>query len=370
MEPEPDPEPEAEPCEKAVTADGTIDGSWEDTCLSEKDALSGTGDRYARFYTFTLDAAADMTITLESEKDTYLYLLDGHGKDGTTLHENDDIESGVNTDSRISATLQSGDYTIEATTYEAETSGDFTLEIEGLGEGPTTRPDLEVGAPSVDDANPVTGATFTLSATVTNAGDGESGATTLRYYRSTNAIISRADTEVGTDDIDALAASETSDQSIELTAPSTAGTYYYGACVDAVTDESDTADNCSDAVTVPVLQSDEQPQGSPDLEVGAPSVDDVSPETGDTFTLSATVTNAGDAESAATTLRYYQSTDATITTSDTEVGTDSVDALATSGTSEQSIDLTAPSTVGTYYYGACVDTVTKSPIRPTTARRR
>ncbi len=357
-EPEPDPEPEAEACESAVSADGTLEGNWDDTCLSEKDALGGTGDRYARFYTFTLAEAADVTTTLTSDEDAYLYILDGHGKDGTTLHENDDIEAGVNLNSRISVSLQAGNYTIEATTYSAAKSGAFTLEIEGLGEATTTQPDLEVGAPSVDDANPSSGATFTLSATVTNAGDGESAATTLRYYRSTNSTISSADTEVGTDDVEALAAAATSDQSIELTAPSTAGTYYYGACVDAVADESDTTDNCSTAVTVPVLQSDEVEQGTPNLGVGTPSVDDSSPETEATFTLSATVTNSGDGESEATTLRYYQSTDDTITSEDTEVGTDSVGALAASGTSDQSIDLSAPAAAGTYYYGACVDAVT------------
>ena len=55
----------------------------------------------------------------------------------------------------------------------------------------------------------------------------------------------------------------------------------------------------------------------------------------------------------ATTLRYYRSTDWTITTSDTEVGTDAVGALAAAGTSDQLISLTAPSETGTYYYGAC-----------------
>ena len=97
------------------------------------------------------------------------------------------------------------------------------------------------------------------------------------------------------------------------------------------------------------------PTTHPDLEVGTPTVDDDSPETGGSFTLSATVNNTGDAESAATTLRYYRSTDATITSSDTEVGTDAIGVLAASGTSDQSIDLTAPSTTGVVYYGACVD---------------
>ena len=49
--------------------------------------------------------------------------------------------------------------------------------------------------------------------------------------------------------------------------------------------------------------------------------------------MSAGVRNQGGAASPATTLRFYQSTDATITTSDTEVGMDAVGALAASGTS-------------------------------------
>ena len=175
----------------------------------------------------------------------------------------------------------------------------------------------------MSDRSPETGASFTLSATVSNAGDGESVATTLRYYRSTDGTITTTDTAVGTDAVGTLAASGTSAQSISLTAPSTAGTYYYGACVDTVTDESDTTNNCSSSVTVAV----EAPK-YPDLEVGTPTVSDTSPETGASITLSATVSNAGDGESAATTLRYYRSTDATVTTSDTAVGTDAVGVLA------------------------------------------
>ena len=67
-------------------------------------------------------------------------------------------------------------------------------------------------------------------------------------------------------------------------------------------------------------------QGAPDLVVKSPSVSGNNPPTGGLFTLSATVQNSGDGEAEATTLRYYRSTDATVTTSDTSVGTDSVEA--------------------------------------------
>ena len=211
-------------------------------------------------------------------------------------------------------------------------------------------PDLVVGAPSVDDSSPTTGASFTLSATVSNQGSASSGSTTLRYYRSADSSISSSDTAVGTDSVGGLSASGTSAESIPLTAPSSAGTYYYGACVDSVSRESDTTNNCSSAVTVTV-------SAAPDLVVGTPSVDDSSPTTGASFTLSATVSNQGSASSGSTTLRYYRSTDSSISSSDTAVGTDSVGGLSASGTSDESIDQTAPSTAGTYYYGACVDSV-------------
>ena len=116
----------------------------------------------------------------------------------------------------------------------------------------TGAPDLVVQTPSVSDSNPNAGESFTLSAAVRNQGNGRSASTTLRYYRSTDATISTADTEVGTDTVGALTAAGTSDESIDLTAPSTPGTYYYGACVDPVSGESNSQNNCSTAVRVTV----------------------------------------------------------------------------------------------------------------------
>ena len=218
-----------------------------------------------------------------------------------------------------------------------------------------THPDLAVGSPSVSDSSPTSGATFSLSAAVRNDGDGAAAATTLHYYRSTDATITTADTSVGTDAVGGLAAAATSSESIDLTAPSAAGTYYYGACVEAVAGESDATNNCSPSVQVSVTEV--RAETHPDLAVGSPSVSDSSPTSGATFSLSAAVRNDGDGAAAATTLHYYRSTDATITTADTSVGTDAVGGLAAAATSSESIDLTAPSAADTYYYGACVEAV-------------
>ena len=241
---------------------------------------------------------------------------------------------------------------VDTVTGESDTTNNCSASVKVEVEAPKY-PDLEVGAPRVSDSSPAPGAEFTLSAAVRNVGDGESPATTLHYYRSTDTTITTSDTAVGTDQVGTLSPSGASAESISLTAPSTARAYYYGACVDTVTGESDTTNNCSASVKVDV----EAPK-YPDLEVGAPRVSDSGPETGASFTLSAAVSNVGDGESPAATLHYYRSTDATITTSDTAVGTDQVGTLSPSGASAESISLTAPSTARAYYYGACVDTVT------------
>ena len=80
----------------------------------------------------------------------------------------------------------------------------------------------------------------------------------------------------------------------------------------------------------------------PDLIVQSPSVSDTTLTPGQEFTLNVTVHNQGDEQAPATMLRYYRSNNATITSSDTEVGTGAVDTLASSATSAQSIALTAP----------------------------
>ena len=220
---------------------------------------------------------------------------------------------------------------------------------------PQRRPDLMVLgvflASGALDGSP--GRSITFRSMIRNQGDVESAATTLRWFRSPEATITTTDTEVGSVAVGPLTASggTSGELLFSLTAPATPGTYYYGACVDAVTNESDTTNNCSASLTVTV----EEP--APDLVVRAPEVSDSNPPAGETFTLSATVRNQGDGESPATTLHFYRSLDATVSTSDTAVGTDAVGALAASGTSSESVDLTAPSTPGTYYYGACVDAV-------------
>ena len=108
-----------------------IDNHWEEQCESRN--RPDDGEYYARFFTFNLNEEADVTITLESDHDAYLYLSKGGGQPGNVIFrgfvifEDDDTEG---TNPRIRTTLQPGSYTVEATTYEIGVTGDFRIGVE------------------------------------------------------------------------------------------------------------------------------------------------------------------------------------------------------------------------------------------------
>ena len=123
-------------CMETIAPGDAIDGSWAADCVSDRPAEQDGGARYARFYTFTLDESARVTIDLTSDEDTFLYLTSGVGRSGGEVAENDDIDTDAEIfDSRIGIELTAGDYTIEATTYESQTTGAFTLTMSGSGAG-------------------------------------------------------------------------------------------------------------------------------------------------------------------------------------------------------------------------------------------
>ena len=224
------------------------------------------------------------------------------------------------------------------------------------------QPDLVVELPSVSDEGPAAGASFTFSATVRNAGSADAAPTTLRVYRSDDATVTASDLRVDADTVGELAAARSTTRRMELTAPERAGTYYYGACVDAAEKESNTANNCSASVRVTVREPqvpDSGPRVSPlprpDLVVTAHWVGfDVF--TGVSFSLSVRIRNAGDATATAT-VRFYRSDDATVTPSDLRVGVDTVSALEPSEREDAMVMVAAPASTGTYYYRACADAV-------------
>ncbi|WP_420611393.1 Calx-beta domain-containing protein [Candidatus Poriferisodalis sp.] len=142
-------------CIEHLTGDGTSKGAWASSCTS-----SAREGRYARFYTFELKQRSTIAIDLKSSIDSYLFLRSGNDvRVGTALHTNDD--GGTGSDARISQSLASGWYTIEATTYRRAQSGRFDLEVSGIP-APAATPEVSIaaGADITEGGN----ATFTVTA--------------------------------------------------------------------------------------------------------------------------------------------------------------------------------------------------------------
>ncbi len=198
---------------------------------------------------------------------------------------------------------------------------------------------------------------FRLDATVLNQGEEDAReTTTVRFYRSLDPIPSPDDEEVRTDTIRALRDGKTDYGVRNGPAPEQPGAYYYYACVDAVSDERITDNNCSDVVTINVR--------GPDLVVNTVSVDyfsrthtTVRPD--GIFELEVTVRNQGTEDADDSTLRYYTSSDATLSSDDTEVATDRVFSLDPNETSKtyKSDWIRVPYTSGFFYALVCVDSL-------------
>ena len=117
-------------CNKQIDANETKTGTYSASCPS-----THRSNRYAVYYTFVLTEDASVEIDLESSVDTYLFLLDGYGQNGTVLGSNDDGGNGYN--SRLSLNLARGVYTIESTTYGSNKTGSFDVTLT-IDDQPTT----------------------------------------------------------------------------------------------------------------------------------------------------------------------------------------------------------------------------------------
>lgn len=129
----------------------------------------------------------------------------------------------------------------------------FVADADWVYAYPSDRPDLVIDTFSIAETRPAAGGTFPVNVTLRNIGHRRAEKTTLRYYRSLDATIPRDDEEVGHAALDALDVARTERLTHSLRAPTRAGFYNYGVCIDALPDEYDQR-NCSKTleITVPV----------------------------------------------------------------------------------------------------------------------
>lgn len=199
------------------------------------------------------------------------------------------------------------------------------------------------------------GATVQMELTFENNGEMDAEAPNVGYYLSDNSIVSATDTLIHTQSALALLRDGPLEATVSFSIPAQtpAGNYFLGAYVDHddLISETTTANNVAYyPITVTAAAAD--------LVVIAPGVSSATLSVGESFTAAATARNGGGvAASAGSTLRYFRSVNATISTFDTELATDPVPLLAAGANSAQSAPLTAPVTPGDYWIGACVDSV-------------
>ena len=186
---------------------------------------------------------------------------------------------------------------------------------------------------------------FRLIANVRNQGREDTpDSSTVRYYFSTDAIISSDDVQFAIYRTGRFGAGESDQEKTGLRAPKKPGDYYYYAYVDSVEGEDNTDNNYSDVIKVSVR--------GPDLVIDSVSV--VSPN--GLLRLHATVLNQGTDEGSSSTLRYYISSDAILSDDDTEFDTDSVHALDPNEKADKQSKTTPVNYVsGVFYCFVCID---------------
>ena len=230
-------------------------------------------------------------------------------------------------------------------------------------------PDLEIRDLDVSDDEVKLGESFTLEAEVHNDGPGESAVTEIYFYYSQNRHSSletlNRDGNLriagrGTVEVSALGEDMSRKISVTVEAPADPDTYYYGAVLRSNILETDyTEDLDADFLRNNLAREvDVKVRSAPDLIVESISTNRSILDPGERFTLETTIRNQGiGTPERSARLRYYRSSNADISTRDTEVGSNSVSSshLGTNGIGEESIRLMAPSQPGIYYYGACVE---------------
>jgi subtilase family serine protease len=189
-----------------------------------------------------------------------------------------------------------------------------------------------------------------VSDTTKNQGGGAAGASTTRFYLSTNTLLDAGDVFLSDRSVPALAAGASHSAGTAVTIPpgTTGGGYYIIAQADTENAVAETQEgNNLKFVYVQI---------GPDLIVTALTAP-TSAAAGATITVSDTTRNQGGGGADASTTRFYLSTNTLLDASDVPLGDRAVPALAAGATHSASTSITIPAgtLAGSYYLIAKAD---------------
>jgi subtilase family serine protease/subtilisin family serine protease len=194
------------------------------------------------------------------------------------------------------------------------------------------------------------GLSITVTDTTKNQGAGTVAPSTTTYYLSTNTLLDGADVVLGSRAVPALASgvSDTGSAVVTIPAGTGTGTYYVFAKADAADAVSETVE--TNNTTYRTLRV------GPDLLVtslNAPAAAGA----GASFAVTDTTRNQGGGASPASSTRYYLSSNLSLDSGDTLLGSRAVAALAPGSSDTGSATLTIPAATpaGTYYLFAKAD---------------
>jgi len=197
------------------------------------------------------------------------------------------------------------------------------------------------------------GQPISISIGIKNQGSIGAGEHWVDAYFSVDSTITTDDIRLGSVYVNNLGAGVEQTVTFDTAIPSNLnGSYYIAAITDSRSDVAESNENNNSFAGNPISVGSVMP------DLVATSVSGpASGSPGDQIQTTVVVKNQGTAGSGGFSVNVYLSSDATITTSDPQVGSDSLGSLAVGGQQTLIINGTIPSTLssGSYYLGAIVD---------------
>ncbi|MBX0291189.1 T9SS type A sorting domain-containing protein [Hymenobacter sp. HSC-4F20] len=208
--------------------------------------------------------------------------------------------------------------------------------------------DLSIQQPYLNVSSAATGNTFTASSYISNTGNAPAASSTVGYYLSTNTVLDASDVLLGNSPGGNLSGTTSGSRYASLTVPNgtAVGTYYVLFAADYLDQVSETNEtNNVASVQLRVVQA------GVDLVVSQNSLSRLVAAPNSSLSAYSNITNQGTTAAASSSVGFYLSTDATLSTNDVLLGSSIGGYLSANDYGNRSALITVPSatTAGTYY---------------------
>lgn len=249
-----------------------------------------------------------------------------------------------------------GSVPYHCTIHSSSMKGTITVQSGGGGGGGGGGQPADLSLLSVSAAGGTfgPGESIAIDISIKNVGGQSSPPATIAYYASSNSSISGSDIELGTDALASLTAGETLEYTASATFPANIadGAYFIGAIIE-INDASSGNDTAVDSDTITIASV----SPAADLSLQLVDAPPGSYEPGDGFIVGSTVRNAGDLASGPYTLLFYASTNDSITSGDTVIGSIDRQGLEAGDQDSTGEQVTLPGSLapGTYFIGGIID---------------